>query len=441
MSTPTSLLTVPHSRESEEALIGSVLINPGVYLQTQPVVCGPDFYLRRHQWIWEVFGELEARQSEIDFLTVQAALERRGQLEEIGGAAYLIGLINAVPNSLHAAEYAGIVAEHAVRRRMLDAANQIARLAYQETLPAETALAESEKAVFNLSRRSALSEVRPLGAIVAGLYDKVQDAAQTAALPGIQTGFVDLDQLLGGMQPADLLVVAARPGVGKTSFLLNITRRAAGVQAKHVAFFSLEMSAEQLGYRLLAMETGIDGQRLRSGRLSEAEWPRLVQAIESLAGLCIYVDDTPAITPGQLRSRCLRLSQEHGLDLVVLDYLQLMSGGGRFSSRQEEVSQISRQVKALAKDLNLPVLAAAQLSRSVEQRNDKHPQLSDLRESGSIEQDSDAVIFLYRAENGQPGVVDVSLAKHRSGPTGNIRLVFQAGQTSFQNAALERPSR
>ena len=435
-----STQTVPHSRESEEALIGSVMINPAAYIETQVFVSSTDFYIHRHQWIWEVFGELSDHHCEIDFLTVCEALERRNQLGEIGGPAYLTGLINAVPTSLHAAEYAGIVAEHATRRRMLDAANQIARLAYQQTLPAETALAESERAVFNVSRRLALHDVQKLGKIVGGLYDQVQEASRTDSLPGIPTGFIDLDKLLVGMQPADFMVVAARPGMGKTSFLLNITRSAAGAHDKHIAFFSLEMSAEQLGYRLLAMEIGIDGQRLRSGKLTEDEWPKLVQGIETLYKLNIYVDDTPAITPGQLRSRCLRLVQEVGLDLVVLDYLQLMSGGGRFSSRQEEVSHISRQVKTLAKDINIPVLAAAQLSRAVEQRNDKHPVLSDLRESGSIEQDSDAVIFLYRSENGQPGVVDANLAKHRNGPTGSFKLIFQANQTRFQNAAVERRS-
>ncbi len=438
MSTEPGPQAVPHSRESEEALIGAVLINPEAYLEVQALVSDEDFYIHRHRWIWEAVGELHTRRSPVDFLTVTEALDQCGRLGEIGGPAYLTALINATPTSLHAAAYASLVAEHAVRRRMLEAANQIARLAYQESLPAETALEESERAVFNVSRRMALHDLRPLGQIVGGLYDQVQEASRTDYPPGIPTGFADLDRFLGGMQPADFLVVAGRPGMGKTSFLLNIARSAAGQHGSHVAIFSLEMSGDQLGYRLLAQESGLDGQRLRCGKLSEDEWPRLVQAIETLAGLPIYVDDTPALTPGQLRSRCQRLYSEHGLDLVVLDYLQLMSGGGRFTSRQEEVSHISRQVKALAKDLNLPVLAAAQLSRAVEQRNDKHPMLSDLRESGSIEQDSDAVIFLYRSEGGPAGLVDVDLAKHRNGPTGTASLVFQAGQTRFRNAAAER---
>ncbi len=437
MATQTDLQTVPHSRESEEALIGAVLINPGAFSEVQALVSEEDFYIHRHRWIWEAFGELNARRTAMDFLTVSEALDQSGRLGEIGGPAYLTALMAAVPSSMHAESYAQLVAEHAIRRRMLEAANQIARLAYQESLAAETALAESERAVFNVSRRIALHDLRPLGKIVGGLYNQIEGAAQSESLPGIPTGFIDLDHLLGGMQPADFLVVAARPGMGKTSFLLDIARSAAKA-GKRVAIFSLEMSGDQLGYRLLAQETGIDSQRLRSGKLNNEEWQRLAQGIETLAALPVLVDDTSALTPIQLRSRCQRLKADHGLDLVVLDYLQLMSGGGRFPSRQEEVSHISRQVKALAKDLNLPVLAAAQLSRAVEQRNDKHPMLSDLRESGSIEQDSDAVIFLYRSEGAQPGLVEANLAKHRNGPTGSIKLIFQPDQTRFQNAVLER---
>ena len=427
-----------YSQSSEEGVIGAILINPGAYYDVAHILTPNDFFIHRHRWVWEAIVRLNEQHMVVDFLTVTNELEQAGRLTEIGGPAYLAAVINLVPSSLHAESYARIIEQHSIRRRMLEAANQIAKLAYQGELSADTVLAESEQAVFNVSARLALREMRPLGRIIAGVYDRVEEAARSDGPLGLPSGFADLDRLTNGLQPSDMVVVAGRPGMGKTSFLLGIARHAAEQHGKRVAIFSLEMSGEQLAYRILAQQTGIDGQRLRTGKLTANEWTLLPQAIEQMEKTPIYVDDTPAITPTQLRSRCRRLYSEHGLDLVIVDYLQLMAGGARFNNRQEEVSYISRQIKTLAKELNIPVIAAAQLSRAVEQRNDKRPILSDLRESGSIEQDSDAVIFLYRPEGTNTNLVDIEVAKHRNGPTGSFQLYFQSAQTNFQNLAKGR---
>lgn len=431
---------IPYSQESEEAVIGAILINPEAYHDVAHIITPNDFFIHRHRWIWETIVRLHEQRMVVDFLTVTNDLDQTGRLTEIGGPAYLAALVNLVPSSLHAEAYARIIEQQAIRRRMLEAANQIAKLAYQGELSAETVLAESEQAVFNVSARLSLREIRPLGKIISGVYDRVEAASRSDGLIGLPSGFADLDRLTNGLQPSDMLVVAGRPGMGKTSFLLSIARHAAEQHRKQVAIFSLEMSGEQLAYRILAQQTGIDGQRLRTGKLTAEEWELLPQALDHAEQTPIYVDDTPAITPTQLRSRCRRLFSEHGLDLVIVDYLQLMAGGARFSNRQEEVSYISRQIKTLAKELNIPVIAAAQLSRAVEQRNDKRPILSDLRESGSIEQDSDAVIFLYRPEGTNTNLVDIEIAKHRNGPTGSFQLYFQSAQTNFQNLAKGRPA-
>jgi replicative DNA helicase len=343
-----------------------------------------------------------------------------------------------VPTSLHAVAYAHIIEQTAVRRRMLEAANQVARLAYQEDTALEMAIDESEKAIFSVSDRLLAHDVKPFSQVLADLYDQVELRSQQDGMFGVPTGFIDLDRILQGLQPSDLVIAAGRPGMGKTSLLLSIVKHAAQAQKKHIAVFTLEMSSEQLAQRLVAQETGIDTQRMRSGKLEDDEWPLFTHAIEVLGDVRLFLDNTPAITPLQMRSKCRKLHMEYGLDLVVVDYLQLMSGGGRFENRVQEVSFISRQLKVLARELNLPVLAAAQLSRAVEQRADKHPVLSDLRESGSIEMDADVVMFLYRPEDGDlSNQVEVIVAKHRNGPTGTVQLAFRQSLTKFENAAQE----
>ena len=373
----------PHSREAEEAVLGAVLINPESYYELASFLMADDFYIVRNRWVWEAFNQLHEKRLPMDFITVCEELDRQGHLSEVGGQAYVMTLINQTPTSLHAEAYGRAIEESAIRRRMLASANEMAKLAYDQQQTLDTILGEAEKAVFGLSERRTRRDLEPIQKVLSDVYDRLEQLSnQDEEIYGVPTGLIDLDRLLGGMQKSDLLIVAGRPGSGKTGFLLSVAKNAAQRHHKHVAVFSLEMSNEQLAQRLIAQETGIDTQRLRSGRLSEGEWPLFTHAIEVLSDTTIFLDDTPAITPIQLRTKCRRLHMEHQLDLVLVDYIQLMSSDNRTDNRVQEVSYISRNLKVLARELNVPVLAAAQLSRAVEQRTDKIPVLSDLRESG-----------------------------------------------------------
>jgi replicative DNA helicase len=389
---------VPHSREAEEAVIGAVLINPEVYYDLAQFLQPEDFYIHRLRWVWEAFMRLHERRTPIDMLTVSEDLERQGQLAEVGGAAFLTALLNQVPTTLHAEAYGRMVENASIRRKMLTAANQIATLAYDEAEEVNTVMGEAEKAVFNVSERKLRHDVRPIRAVMSELYDRMGElAAREDEIFGVPTGFIDLDRMLGGLQPSDLLIIAGRPGQGKTAMLLTIAHNAALVHKKRVAVFSLEMSNEQVAQRLIAQETAIDSHRLRTGKLSDDDWPLFTHAIEVLSDTRIFLDDTPALSPLQLRTKCRRLHMEFGIDLIIVDYLQLMASDSRTENRVQEVSYISRSLKALARELNVPLLAAAQLSRAVEQRADKEPQLSDLRESGCLTGDTLVAI----AESGQ----------------------------------------
>ncbi len=439
--TTPSPTAVPHSREAEEAVVGAVLINPEVYYDVAQFLQADDFYIHRHRWIWEAFASLHEQRIPIDLLTIGEELDRKGQLSEIGGPAYLTTLVNQVPTSLNAESYGHIVESHSIRRKMITAANSIASLAYDEDSTVDNVMDEAEKAVFGVSERRLRHDMEPIRQVMSVVYDQVDERAQRSdEIFGVPTGFIDLDKMLGGLQASDLLIIAGRPGQGKSGFLLSIARNAAVTHKKHVAIFSLEMSNEQVAERLISQETGIDSQTLRTGKLHEAQWPLFAQAIEVLSDTHIFLDDTPAITPLQLRTKCRRLHLEHHLDLVVVDYLQLMGGENRTENRVQEVSYISRNLKVLARELNVPVLAAAQLSRAVEQRSDKRPVLSDLRESGSLEQDSDIVMFIYRPDQYEKdtvkqNVAEIIVAKHRNGPVGSVELVFRNALAKFENAA------
>jgi len=434
---------VPHSREAEEAVLGAVMINPEAYYDVAQFLQTDDFYIHRHRWIWDTFIRLNERRIPIDFLTVSEELEQMGHLAEAGGPAYLTALINNVPTSLHADAYGRIVEETAIRRRMLTAANDIAKLAYQQDTSVEQVMNDAEKAVFGVSERRTTRDLQPIKQVLSEYIDRVDQLARRGEdTYGVPTGFIDLDRLLGGMQPSDLLIVAGRPGMGKTAFILSAAKNAAQKFKKHVAIFSLEMSSEQLVQRMIAQETGIDSQRLRTGKLEDDEWPLFTHAIEVLGDAIIFLDDTPALTPLQLRTKCRRLHMEFRLDLVLVDYLQLMTSGRRSENRVQEVSYISRNMKVLARELNIPVLAAAQLSRAVEQRVDKEPQLSDLRESGSLEQDSDIVMFIHRPElydqdTVKRNLAQIKVSKHRNGPVGTIELVFRSQIAKFENAVTD----
>jgi replicative DNA helicase len=436
-----SVNIVPQNREAEEAVLGSILINPDAYYDVADFLKGDDFYIHRHRWIWQAIQSLHQQNEPIDILTVTEELEQMGHLAEIGGAAYLASLINNVPTSLHAEAYAHIVEETSVRRSMLTAANQIAKLAYQQDTEINQVMDEAEKSIFGVSERRTTRDVQTIKEVLSEVWARIElISGRDDETFGVPTGFYDLDKLLGGMQPSDFLIIAGRPGTGKTAFMLSLAKNAAQVHKKHVALFSLEMSNEQLIQRLIAQETGIDSQRLRMGKLKDNEWDLFNHAVEVLGDIHIFLDDTPALTPLQLRTKCRRLHMEYKLDLIIIDYLQLMTSGTRIDNRVQEVSHISRNMKVLARELNVPVLAAAQLSRAIEQRSDKQPQLSDLRESGSLEQDADVVMFINRPElfdknTIKKNLAEIKVAKHRNGPTGTIELVFLDKIAKFENAA------
>jgi len=431
----------PHNRQAEEAVLGSVLINPESYYDVAQILEAGYFYIIRNRWIWDIFTKLHENRSPIDILTVSEELENRNQLEEVGGQAYLLMLVNQTPSSLNAEAYAKIVEETSVRRRMLASANEMAKLAYQQDKPIERIIDSAEKSVFNLSERRIRRDLQSIQTVVSKYYDRVSQLYQrNEEVYGVPTGLADLDKLLGGLQKSDLLIIAGRPASGKTGFLLTVAKNAAMKHKKHVALFSLEMSNEQLVQRMIAQETGINTQDLRSGKIGENQWDLFTKAIEVLGDAKIYLDDTPALTPIQMRTKCRRLHLEHHIDLVLVDYIQLMSSESRTDNRVQEVSYISRNLKTLARELNVPVLAAAQLSRAVEQRSDKKPILSDLRESGSLEQDADIVMFIHKkdgiaSENEKTELIELVVAKHRNGPTRDIDLVFIKDLAQFYNAA------
>jgi replicative DNA helicase len=434
--------SIPHNRDAEESLLGSILINPEAYFDVAQFLQADDFYIHRNRWVWEAFERLSEKRIPIDLLTINEDLSQHDHLVELGGSSYLTSLVNHVPSSLNAEAYGHIIEEYALRRRLLSAANDVAKLAYNQERGVDYVIDEAEKAVFAISERRVRHDLQPIKAVLSEYYDRVDELARRSEeIYGVPTGLVDVDKLLGGLQKSDLIIVAGRPGMGKTGFMLGAAKSAALTYKKHVAIFSLEMSNEQLVQRLISQQTGIESQKLRSGKLTDDEWSLFAQAVDVLSNTTIFLDDTPAITPLQMRTKCRRLHLEYHLDLVIVDYLQLMTGDTRNDNRVQEVSYISRYLKVLARELNVPVLAAAQLSRAVEQRADKRPQLSDLRESGSLEQDSDIVMFINRPDamdkdNPRQNVAEIVVAKHRNGPTHpGIEVIFMPQLAKFENAA------
>ena len=429
----------PHSQEAEEAVLGSILINPQAYFEVGSFLKSEDFFFLKNSWIWNAIHRLQLRGDVIEPLTVSNELRAQEQLEEAGGPAYITYLVNNTPTSVHAEAYGRIVERAAIRRRMLEASGEINQLAFQEDADINEVIDRAESALFNVTERRLRRDIVPIEDALSDYYDRIEHLYNNKGEPvGVPSGFTDLDSILGGFQRSDLIILAARPGVGKTSLMLNMAMNAARNKAR-VAVFSLEMSKDQLVQRLVATETGINAHRLRLGDLASDEWTLFTEATGALSKLRIYLDDTPAISPLQLRTKCRRLYREFGLDLIVVDYLQLMTGGGsRSENRVQEISYISRSIKELAREINVPLIAGAQLSRSVEQRTDKRPVLSDLRESGSIEQDADVVMFIYRDElyneaTERPNEADVIVSKHRNGPTGTAVLFFRKELTQFAN--------
>jgi replicative DNA helicase len=434
----------PQNTEAEEAVLGALLIDPDAVIRLATILRPEDFYREKHGWIYDCMLSLHEHREPVDFLTVCDELDRRGQLNEAGGRAFITSLINAVPTSIHAEHYARIVERTAVRRRLIDAAGQIAVLAYQEADDVAEVVDHAEQILFGVSERRLSRELMPIKQVLSEYYDRIEYLTRhKEALIGIPTGFRQMDDLLGGLQRSDMIILAARPSVGKTSLALTIALHAAKKHRKNVALFSLEMSAEQVVQRLISAETGIESQRLRKGEIAEDEWGRFMKATGDLAETFLFIDDSPGLSALELRTKARRLHAEVGLDLLVVDYLQLMRGDYRSENRVQEISNISRSLKAVARELNLPVLALSQLSRSVESRAEKKPQLSDLRESGALEQDADVVIFIYRDEmynenTERKNIADIIVAKQRNGPTGTVSLYFKKDLAQFREAELRR---
>lgn len=431
--------TIPQNIEAEEAVLGALLIDAEAIFRVLSFLRAEHFYLQKHRWIYEAILGLHEQREPVDFLTLTAALERQEQLQAIGGSAYILQLISAVPSAINIESYAHMVEQASVRRRLLEVASEIAKLAYDEEKGIGEVVDQSERALFAVSQQRIARDLRPVQEVVGTYRDYLYNLyAHRGELMGVTSGFRDLDRLLGGFQRSDLVILAARPGVGKTSLLLTMALKAAE-KGKLVAIFSLEMSAEQLVQRMISSLSRVDAQRLRIGNLQDEDLPKIEDAIGHLADLPIYIDDTPALTPLQLRTKCRRLHSEHGLDMAYVDYLQLMTADTRMENRVQEVSYLSRMLKALARELDTPVLTASQLSRAVEQRQDRRPVLSDLRESGSIEQDADVVMFIYRddmyhPETQQLNIAEIIVAKHRSGPVGTVQLYFNRNLTQFADA-------
>jgi replicative DNA helicase len=436
--------TIPANPEAEEAVLGSLLIDPDAVIKIASFLEADDFYREKNGWIYQAILDLHERREPADFVTLVDELERRNILQEVGGAAYITSLINGVPSAVYVEHYARIVERTATLRRLIDAAGNIAAIAYEEADDVDEVVDRAEQLIFNVSERRVRRDLQPVRMVMHDVVDRIDFLHRhQGQILGVPTGFTQLDRLLGGFQKSDLVILAARPSVGKTSLALNFALNAARRYRKVVAFFSLEMSAEQLVQRLLSTETGIDQQRLRRGEIEDHEWDMLMAAAGELSSTMLFIDDTPAISALELRTKARRLQAEHGLDLLIVDYLQLMRGDSKGENRVQEISYISRSLKSLARELEAPLIALSQLSRAVESRTDHKPILSDLRESGSIEQDADIVMFIYREDmvkesSEKKNIADIIVAKHRNGPTDSVPLYFRKELTKFENLEMVR---
>ena len=431
----------PHNIEAEESVLGAMLLSRDAIVDAVEICASDDFYKPAHGHVFDAITSLYSQGEPIDPVTVADELRRADLLDAIGGPAALITLQAGTPATSNAARYARIVEEHSLLRRLIGVAGEIAELGYDVPDDVDAAVDRAESMVFEVAQRRVTDTTRPLRELLSAQLDRLESLYERGeAITGVPTGFIDLDEQLAGLQNSNLVIVGARPAAGKTSFALNIVAHAAMDAHVPVVFFSLEMSHLEITQRLLCAEARVDATRMRNGKLLETDWPKISHAIGRLGEAPIYVDDNPAITVMDIRAKCRRLKSRDGLGLVVIDYLQLMSGRNSAENRQVEISEISRGLKILARELQVPVIALSQLSRNLEMRADKRPMLADLRESGALEQDADVVMFLYRDEIYNPespdrGTAEVIVAKHRSGPTGTARLAFLGQYTRFANMA------
>ena len=431
---------LPHSMEAEQSVIGSMIMDREAIIVASEIVLGDDFYNKQYGVVFDTMVELNDEGKPVDLVTLQDRLKEKDVPPEVSSLEFIRDLITAVPTSANIKHYANIVAEKATLRRLIRINEEIANTCYVGKESLEDILSDTEKRIFDLVQRRNTGEFVPIRQIVMNAMDSIEKASHNKGnVTGVATGFLDLDYRTAGMQPSDLILVAARPSMGKTAFVLNIAQYVAFKQAKTVAIFSLEMSKEQLVNRLFSMESKGESQHLRTGNLSDVEWEKLIESAGAIGKSNLIIDDTPGISISELRSKCRKYKLEHNLEMIIIDYLQLMSGSGRSTdSRQQEISDISRSLKALARELHVPVIALSQLSRAVEQRPDHRPMLSDLRESGAIEQDADVVMFIYRddyynKDTEKKGIAEIIIAKQRNGPIGTVELVWLPDFTKFAN--------
>jgi len=428
----------PYNLEAEQAVLGAILLDSTSVHKALEVFDPDDFYRKSHQKIFNAMLELIDRGDAVDLLLLRDELEGRRELDEIGGPAYLAALVDQVPTAANIEFHAKIVHEKAIARNLLHASIEIATRCYDDSEDVNDILEDAEQKIFSISEGKIKQGFTPLDEIVKKGFEHIEELAERKSLvTGVPTGFVELDYMTSGLQPSDLIIVAARPAMGKTSLCLNMAQHI-GVREKiPAAIFSLEMSKEQLGIRLLCATSRLNSHNVRIGKLDDEDWQKLAHATEVLSKAPIYIDDTPALSILEMRAKAKRLKLEKDLGVVIVDYLQLMQARRRHENRQQEITEISRSLKALAKELNVPVIALSQLSRAVEQRTDKRPQLSDLRESGAIEQDADVVMFIYRPEiygiDGAEGIAEIIIGKQRNGPVGTVPLVFIKEYTRFEN--------
>jgi replicative DNA helicase len=437
--------TLPHNLEAEKCVLGAVLINNHAFNQAAEVIDADDFYRHAHRRIFETMVGLTDRSEPVDLVTLKDALTKSGELDEVGGPAYIASLTDGVPRTANVEYYARIVKEKSTLRRLIQASSDVLGRAYDADEDADVLLDEAERSIFQIAEHRMRSGFVSLASLVDSGYQLIDQLQQHRGLvTGVPTGFTELDEMTSGFQKSDLIIVAARPSMGKTSFILNIALNCAVDAGKSVGIFSLEMSKDQLFMRMLTSEARVDAHRFRGGYLGDQDYERLVGAFGRLHDAKVFIDDTPSAGILEMRAKARRLKLEHGLDLIVIDYLQLMQGRGRFDNRQQELAAISRSLKILAKELEVPIVALSQLSRASESRSNHRPQLSDLRESGALEQDADVVLFIYREEmytnEGEPnpeseGVAEIIIGKQRNGPIGDVRLAFLKQYTRFENLA------
>lgn len=439
---PSDARIPPQNVDAETSLLGGVLIDSDAIVKVADIVSADDFYDEKHGIIFSAIQKLYERHSPIDVLTVADALRDSSQLDIVGGAAYLTELSNDVPTAAHVEQYASIVNQKAIRRRLIKASQDITTLGYDESKSLQELISDAEANLFDVSQRHIKQDIVNLESILSDSFERLDELHKDKGkIRGIPTGFKDLDGILAGFQRSDLIILAARPSMGKTALALNLAHNVATKAGEAVLLFSLEMSKEQLVDRMLAMESGVDAWALRTGNLSDQDFEKISHAMGTLSEAQIYIDDTPGITVSDMRTKARREAHKHPLGLIIVDYLQLMSGGARFSgdsNRVQEITEISRGLKGLARELNVPMIALSQLSRSVESRHPQIPQLSDLRESGSIEQDADVVAFIYREdyynkESERQNITDILIKKHRNGPVGGVELYFDKEKQRFRS--------